>query len=212
MRPGTRYNAASMFTGIVQAMKPVRAVRKSRAGLRFDIDVPFDPREGDSIAVNGVCLTWNRGGFDAIPETLARTNLGALRRGRLVNLEPALRVGDRLGSHFVLGHVDGLGSVAAVERRGKETKMWIAMPVELSRYVASKGSIAVDGVGLTVVDAEPDRFSVALIPYTLEHTTLGRARKGARVNLEVDLFARYAKKGSGITKAFLSRAGFVPEE
>lgn len=198
-----------MFTGIVKAVARVRAVRKSRSGARLEIPLPFGAEPGDSVAVNGACLTWTGNGFDIVPETLSRTTLGALKRGSAVNLEPALKVGDRLGSHFVQGHVDAVGTVAAVERRGRETKMWFGLPADLSRYLAPKGSIAVDGVGLTVVDVEPDRFSVALIPYTLKRTTLGRARKGSPVNLEVDLLARYARRGDSVTLQFLERAGFA---
>lgn len=197
-----------MFTGIVEAMGRVRAARRTRTGARLEIELPFEAGRGESISVSGVCLTWTGAGFDVVPETLSRTTLGRLRGGDQVNLERSLRAGDRLGGHFVTGHVDAVGEVAEVRRARKETKIWIAMPVDLARYVAPKGSIAVDGVSLTVVDVEADRFSVALIPYTLARTTLGRARRGSRVNLEADILARYARKNGRITKGFLARAGF----
>ncbi|MBI2933210.1 MAG: riboflavin synthase [Planctomycetes bacterium] len=198
-----------MFTGIIEAMGRVRAVRRTKAGARLEIDLPFEARRGESVAVGGVCLTWVGAGFDVVPETLSRTTLGALKPGDRVNLERSLRVGDRLGGHFVTGHVDAVGEVARVLRAKKAVTLWVSIPVELARYVVPKGSITIDGVSLTVVDAEPDRFSVALIPVTLAHTTLGRVRGGAKVNLEVDILARYVRRGSGITKGFLRRAGFV---
>ncbi len=197
-----------MFTGIVELAR-VRSLRRSKAGARLDVDLPFDAEAGESVAVSGVCLTWNGGGFDVVPETLSRTTLGGLKAGGRVNVERSLRAGDRLGGHFVMGHVDAVGEVAAVERSRKAVALRVAMPADLARFVAPKGSIAVDGVSLTVVDVESDRFSVALIPYTLARTTLGAARRGTRVNLEVDVLARYARKDGRITKDFLRRAGFA---
>jgi len=198
-----------MFTGIVEAVARIRAVRRSSAGRRIDVELPFDATPGESIAVSGVCLTWTGAGFDAIPETLSRTTFGRLKRGDRVNLERSLRAGDRLGGHFVMGHVDAVGLVTSVARAKKAVVLRVGVPTEFSRYLAPKGSVAIDGVSLTVVDAEADGFTVALIPFTLAHTTLGRARRGTRVNLEADVLARYAKRGGAITRAFLQRAGFA---
>lgn len=198
-----------MFTGIIQAMGWVRALRRTRKGARLEVDLPFEAERGESIAVSGVCLTWNGAGFDVVPETLARTTLGSLKKSDRVNIERSLRAGDRLGGHILMGHVDAVGGVTAVGRGRRGVTLHVSMPVDLARYVAPKGSVAIDGVSLTVVDVEADRFSVALIPYTLAHTTLGRARRRTRVNLEADILARYARKDGRITKAFLDRAGFV---
>ncbi len=217
-----------MFTGIVEAVARVRAVRRTPAGRRIHVELPFDATPGESIAVSGVCLTWTgagpalrsrtrryssggdgEGGFDAIPETLARTTLGRLKPGDRVNLERSLRAGDRLGGHFVMGHVDAVGDVTSVTRAKKAVVLGVRVPAAFSRYLAPKGSVAIDGVSLTVVDVEADGFTVALIPFTLAHTTLGRARKGTRVNLEADVLARYARRGGSITRAFLQRAGFA---
>jgi riboflavin synthase len=200
-----------MFTGLVQCLAAVRAVRSMPPGKR--IDIAFSPDGevalgqiargdvalGDSVAINGCCLTMVGGGdeclaFDAGPETLARTNLGELTAGSAVNIELSLRVGDRLGGHFVSGHIEGVGTLA--ERRDERdwSTLWFNYPHELGRYMVAKGSIAVDGVSLTLVDVEQERFSVALIPHTLQATTLGRLGVGARVNLETDLLAKYAQK------------------
>jgi riboflavin synthase len=154
---------------------------------------------GASIAVNGCCLTVvdvqaETFGFDAGAETLSRTNLGRLTAGSYVNLERSLRLGDRLGGHFVTGHIDGVGQL---ERRIDDkdwSTFWFRVPAELSRQMASKGSIAVDGVSLTLVDVEPGRFSVALIPHTLKVTTLGPLEVGDPVNLETDVLAKYVEQ------------------
>lgn len=154
---------------------------------------------GGSVAVNGCCLTVvevaaGRWSFEAGPETLRRTNLGRLVPGSLVNLERSLAVGDSLGGHFVTGHIDGVGTLAARDDQGEWTTMWFACAPEVSFQMASKGSIAVDGVSLTLVDVERERFSVALIPHTLAHTTLGRRAVGDEVNLETDLLAKYVQR------------------
>jgi riboflavin synthase alpha subunit len=197
-----------VFTGIVEAMGRVRTIRRTKTGARLDIDLPFDATPGESIAVGGTCLTWNGAGFDVVPETLKRTTLGGLARGHRVNLERSLRVGDRLGGHFVMGHVDAIGDVVEIARARKAVALWVHTPASFSRYLAPKGSVAIDGVSLTVVGVEADRFSVALIPFTLARTTLGGARRGTRVNLEADVLARYAHGNGPLTKAFLDRAGF----
>ena len=153
----------------------------------------------DSISINGCCLTvvavaGDTMAFQAGPETLARTNLGELRPQSPVNLERALRVGGRLGGHFVSGHIDGTGNLVERHDHGDWSTFWFSLPRALSRQMASKGSIAVDGVSLTIVDSEPDRFSVALIPYTLAVTTLGPLEVGGQVNLETDILAKYVQR------------------
>jgi len=191
-----------MFTGLVQCLATVRAVRAQPPGKHLLVDCPqlaADAVVGDSIAINGCCLTVvdNAGGclgFEAGPETLARTNLGELTEGSRVNLEPSLRVGDRLGGHFVTGHVEGVGTLAARQDQREWSTLWVSFPPALGRYMVSKGSIAVDGVSLTLVDVEPEQFSVALIPHTLRCTTLGYLAMNGRVNLETDLLAKYAQK------------------
>lgn len=191
-----------MFTGLVQALAQIVEIHAEPPGKRLLVRAPeiaAAAKIGDSIAVNGCCLTVVavEGGnlaFEAGPETLSRTNLGELTAGSLVNLETSLAVGDRLGGHFVTGHVDGVGTVAACEKQGEWTTLWFGFPPGLSRQLVSKGSVAVDGVSLTLVDVEPDRFSVQLIPHTLAATTLGRRAVGDRVNLETDLLAKYVQK------------------
>ncbi len=187
-----------MFSGIVERVGTIERRAESNAGVSFHVRAGFDPAPapGASIAVHGVCLTVERaseGAFDvtAVAETLRRTNLGALTEGARVNLERALRVGDEIGGHWVQGHVDGLGTVAAVETRGGDVRVAIETPAPLRRYVAEKGSITVDGISLTVAAWEDPRLVVALIPYTLEQTTASAWRPGTRVNLEVDVVARY---------------------
>jgi riboflavin synthase len=159
------------------------------------IETSIEAELGDSVAVDGVCLTVvaNDEGtlsFDAVAETLARTSLGALAAGSGVNLEPALRVGDALGGHYVQGHVDGVGSYRGVDG----DLHWFDAPPEILRYVVEKGSIAVQGTSLTVAATDGTGFAVALIPHTLEVTTLGRLEPGARVNLEADVLAKYVEK------------------
>jgi riboflavin synthase len=154
---------------------------------------------GESVAVNGCCLTVvahdsQKCRFQAGPETLRRTNLGELRPGDPVNLERSLRVGDRLGGHIVQGHIDGVGRIDRLLSDGDWVLFWFTCPPELAAQMVSKGSVAVDGVSLTLVDVEESRFSVALIPHTLAHTTLGSKKPGDPVNLETDLLAKYVHK------------------
>jgi riboflavin synthase len=191
-----------MFTGLVQSLATVRQIVDSPPGKRLVIECDVISRDaaiGDSIAINGCCLTvvakdGNCLSFEAGPETLKRTTLGRLASGSRVNLEPSLRIGDRLGGHFVSGHVEGLGTLAAREDEQDWSTLTFRFPPELARYLVSKGSIAVDGVSLTLVDVDADRFSVALIPHTLAVTTLGTLSVGDAVNLETDLLAKYAQK------------------
>ena len=191
-----------MFAGLVEELGEIVSVEDRGPGRRLVVDaksVGVDAEIGASIANNGCCLTVvaideNHLVFEAGPETLKRTNLGDFVSGSLVNLERSLRIGDRLGGHFVTGHVDAIGHLD--ERLDDEdwSTFWFRVPAELTRQMASKGSIAVDGVSLTLVDVERDRFSVALIPHTLSVTTLGRLKPGDPVNLETDLLAKYVQQ------------------
>ncbi|MFL5841130.1 MAG: riboflavin synthase [Thermoleophilaceae bacterium] len=183
-----------MFTGLVEQMGEVHS-----AGTRLAVTTPLaaELQRGDSIAVNGVCLTAvditpESFEADVMEETLERSSLGRLQEGDRVNLELPLRVGDRLGGHFVQGHVDSTGAVESVEQREHSRVVRVRAPAEVLRYVVEKGSIAIDGVSLTVVDVDDDGFSVSLIPETLERTTLGSVSPGDPVNLEVDMLAKYA--------------------
>jgi riboflavin synthase len=186
-----------MFTGLVAASGRVASMREGR--LTIAVTAPLGLSDGDSISVNGVCLTAAEvaeHGFtaDVMGETLRRTALGELRAGDPVNLEPALRASDRLGGHIVQGHVDGTGVVEAVVAEGFSRLVRIEAPAALLRYVVEKGSIAVDGVSLTVAEVDGDSFSVGLIPETLERTSFGAVAVGRRVNLEVDVLAKYVEK------------------
>ncbi len=191
-----------MFSGIVERMGTVRRLIADPPGVRLVIESEVVARGveiGCSIAVNGCCLTVVEAddksfGFDAGAETLSRTNLGRLQEGSPVNLERSLKIGDELGGHFVTGHIDGLGHLDQRIDEKDWSTFWFRMPARLGRQLASKGSIAVDGVSLTLVDVEDDRFSVALIPHTLSITTLGALRKGDPVNLETDVLAKYVER------------------
>jgi riboflavin synthase len=190
-----------MFTGLVQDLGSVRAVENEPAGSRLEVETALasELSEGDSIAVNGVCLTAVSvagGAFraDVMAETLRRSSLGPLAAGDPVNLELPLRPEDRLGGHFVQGHVDGTGTVEEVTVEGFANVVRLACGPEILRYIVEKGSIAVDGVSLTVADTDDEGFTVSLIPETLERTTLGGAAPGRVVNLEVDVLAKYVEK------------------
>ncbi len=186
-----------MFTGLVAGRGVVRALSEGR--LQVETPLAAELRPGDSIAVNGVCLTAverSDGSFaaDVMPETLRRTSLEPLADGDEVNLELPLRAGDRLGGHVMQGHVDGTGSVESVNEDGLSRVVRIEAPPELLRYVVQKGSIAVDGVSLTVSSVDDQGFEVSLIPETLRQTTLGLAAPGRTVNLEVDVLAKYVER------------------
>lgn len=197
-----------MFTGIVQDVGSIRA-RVARGGdARLTIATQtLDLKraaEGDSICVQGVCLTalsitQNTFEADVSAETLSLTTLGKLQVGSAVNLEPSLRAGDPLGGHLVSGHIDGLGEIVAMQEDARSMRVTIAVPSALSRYIAQKGSVAVDGVSLTVNEVEGVRFGVNLIPHTRAVTTLGGLAAGTRVNIEIDPIARYVERllGSG---------------
>jgi riboflavin synthase len=190
--------ATDVFTGLVRDLGRVL----SFDGGRLTVAAPATAAAaelGDSVAIDGVCLTVVAldGGtlsFDAVPETLARTALSSLDRDSRVNLEPALRAGEPLGGHYVQGHVDGVGTVRSLEPEGAGKRIWIETPADLLRYVVEKGSIAVQGASLTVAATDGTGFAVALIPHTLEVTTLGALAPGDRVNLEVDVLAKYVEK------------------
>jgi riboflavin synthase len=190
-----------MFTGLVAGKGTVRGLERDGEGVRLRVETPLGGElgAGDSVAVNGVCLTAvepDAQGFaaDVMAETLRRSSLGPLGEGDEVNLELPLRAGDRLGGHVVQGHVDGVGTVAEVREEGFSRVVRIEADSELLRYVVDKGSIAVDGVSLTVAAVDGEAFEVALIPETLERTTLGSAAPGRAVNLEVDVLAKYVEK------------------
>jgi riboflavin synthase len=191
-----------MFSGIVEALGTISEIRSEPPGCRLIVREPRIATEtaiGDSICVNGCCLTvvavdGDTLAFQAGPETLARTNLGELQSGSAVNLERSLPVNGRLSGHFVSGHIDGTGRLLERIDSGDWSTFWFSVPRELAQQMASKGSIAVDGVSLTIVGSEPDRFSVALIPFTLSATTLGRLSVGDKVNLETDILAKYVQR------------------
>ena len=191
-----------MFTGIIQGLGTIKAVQRLGQGLVFHIqpDLPLrDLQEGESIAVSGVCLTAtavSNGSFrmDVSPETLSRTTLSMLRPGGHVNLERAVRPSDRLGGHLVSGHVDGVGEIVGKRSLSQFTLFSIAIPQELDRYLIEKGSIAVDGISLTVNTCKAGLFSVAIIPHTAKVTTMGLRDVGDRVNIEVDLIGKYIEK------------------
>jgi riboflavin synthase len=190
-----------VFTGLVADLGTVSDVAATADGVRLRVatSLAAELAEGDSVAVNGVCLTAvsaDAEGFTAevMNETLRRSSLAEVASGRRVNLELPLRAQDRLGGHVVQGHVDGVGAVSAVEDDGFARVVTIEAPPGLLRYVVEKGSIAVDGVSLTVASVSPDTFAVSLIPETLERTNLGAAAPGTPVNLEVDVLAKYVEK------------------
>ncbi len=193
-----------MFTGLIEEIGVIREVRRER-GLRLAVEarqVLDGMKPGDSIAVGGACLTVERvedGRFHAslLPETAEGTTLGSARAGQKVNLERPLAIGDRLGGHFVAGHVDGIAEVVSVQERGETRLVELLCPAALERYLVDKGSVALDGVSLTVRNPAGRRFAVSLVRATLEATTLGEWRVGNRVNMEADLLAKHLEKLAG---------------
>jgi len=213
-----------VFTGIVADVGSLKASAPLGRGRRMIWTTALKSSDfelGESIAVNGVCLTVDAVEKDAFatdvsPETLARSTLGEIRPGDRVNLERALRPVDRLGGHFVLGHVDGVGRLAARRREGEFEVLTFAAPPEVARYLVAKGSVAVAGVSLTVASLTAEGFTVAVIPHTLGRTTLGSAATGTRVNLEADILGKYVEKllggreaSGGLTLEALARNGFI---
>jgi len=191
-----------MFTGIISDLGRVRAIERRGADARVVIETGYDTGTidmGASIACSGPCLTVvskDRGWFavDVSAETLRLTTIGEWAVGRRINLERALRLGDELGGHLVSGHVDGIAELIGVEPEGEGVRLEVALPQPLARYVATKGSVALDGVSLTVNWVDGARFGVMIIPHTQRMTTLGEAGKGTRMNLEIDLLARYVER------------------
>ncbi len=191
-----------MFTGIVREIGTVASVTGGDERFRLEIDAPVTAPLvdiGGSVAINGVCLTAEiveppRLTFHAVPETLSRSTLGELGRGAAVNLEPALRAGDAMGGHIVQGHVDGVGRVQSIEFEGEGLRVIVEAADDMLRYCAEKGSITVEGVSLTVAELHDDAFGLVLIPHTIAETTLARLVPGQRVNLEVDVIAKYVER------------------
>lgn len=187
-----------MFSGIVEEVGEVESLDDGRLRIRARL-VTGDLSVSDSICVAGACLTVverDDDGFavDVVPETVRRTNFGSLKPGSRLNLERSLAYGGRIGGHLVQGHVDGIIDVARVADEGSSTRVWLKADPRIMRYVVEKGFIALDGVSLTIVDRDEESFSIALIPYTQEHTTFGRPRPGDRVNIEVDVTAKYVEQ------------------
>jgi riboflavin synthase len=193
-----------MFTGIVEEVGRVRKALRRAAGLFLEVDASFgeELRAGDSIAVSGVCLTVVQCapgffGADVVRETLDHTYLASLCRGDPVNLERALRAGERMGGHFVQGHVDGVGTIVSLRKEGAGKRIAVRYPPELDRYFVQKGSVAVDGTSLTIAGVGDGLVEAALVPATLERTVLGRKRCGDVVHLEADLIGKYVEKAAG---------------
>lgn len=201
-----------MFTGLIEEVGAVIAVNTSKSGNQLKIAAPRVAkkiRRGDSLAVSGCCLTLNsrRGDeliFDLLEETIARTNLKNLQRKQLVNLERAVTASERFGGHFIQGHVDCVSPVIGYQKRGADFRLEIELPHTFAHYVAMKGSIAVDGISLTVADVLPKSFVTWIIPYTKTHTNLDRVRAGDLMNLEFDIMAKYVER---MVSRYAPRAG-----
>lgn len=194
-----------MFTGCIQAIGKVKScVAEKGGGMQLVIETrSFRPRLGASIAVQGVCLTVTKSlsahfSVDVIPETKRRTTLGKLQNGSRVNLEQSLKAGDSFDGHMVMGHVDATATVTQSGKRGKDIVLTVKIPRQLQSLVTEKGSVAIDGVSLTAAKVERELVTCALIPYTLSHTTLGMLRAGNKVNIEVDVLARYVERALGV--------------
>lgn len=221
-----------MFTGIIEEVGSITEVRSMDQGRRLAVlagSLTEGMAVGDSVCVNGACLTavdLNGESFraDVSPETLTKTNLGEAKVGDRVNLERALRLSDRLNGHLISGHVDGLGVVAGMARKGNAILITVRVPEALSRYIVDKGSVAVDGVSLTVNRSYGNRFDVAIIPHTAENTTISRYRNGDHVNIETDMIGKYVErlvmargtaedrpgaKGPTLDMEFLKETGFL---
>lgn len=217
-----------MFTGIIEGLGTVTSVRSAGQGKRLTIAADFDladTKVGDSISVSGACLTAvaiarRQFDVDVSPETLAKSTLGSMRVGERVNLERALRLSDRLDGHLVSGHTDGTGVIDSCEVSGNAIIVTVGVPEALTRYMIIKGSVAVDGVSLTINHLEAGRFSVSIIPHTAALTTIGLKQKGAPVNIETDMIGKYVEKfissqhspaapPAGVTMEMLTQKGFI---
>jgi len=218
-----------MFTGIIEGLGAVTAVRPAGSGRRLAIAAAFDlagTKVGDSISVNGACLTvvaiaGRQFEVDVSPETLAKTTIGSFRLGERVNLERALRLSDRIDGHLVSGHTDGTGIIDSREAAGNAIIVTVTVAEALTRYMIVKGSVAVDGVSLTINHLEAGRFTVSIIPHTAGLTTIGFKQKGERVNIEADLIGKYVEKflsapsgpppaaPSGVSMELLAKAGYI---
>ncbi len=218
-----------MFTGIIKDVGRVRGVTRRQGGLRLRVHYT-NPKEfsnlsiDESVSINGVCQTvvalgdgWLE--VDSVEETLTKTTLGALQQGALVNLERAVRPMDRLGGHFVLGHVDCPATVESIRELGSSRELWIAFPDAFSPFIVTAGSITIDGISLTVARLEAELFAVAIIPFTFAHTTINELKSGSRVNLEFDILGKYVARQlqknttpgqsvSAINEAWLQQKGF----
>jgi riboflavin synthase len=216
-----------MFTGLIQDMGEIQSLQHRGGGASLTISTQLDLRSvkvGDSVAVEGVCLTvvevsGRTFSVEVSPETLGRTTLASLKKGQPVNLETALKMSDPLGGHLVSGHVDGTGEIAEITREGNSWRYRFRVPPEVGRYLIEKGSVAVDGISLTVAECRDQGFTVSVIPHTAGRTTLGKKKAGDKVNLENDLIAKYVEKfvhqaggpappSTRINAAFLAEHGF----
>lgn len=214
-----------MFTGIIEHLGKVKQVKLQASSAIIVVDVGTlsdDVNPGDSIAINGACLTVTQIKdsevyFDVSTETLSKTTIGGLKTSDNVNIERSLKMGDKLGGHFVTGHVDGVGVINKVENEPGQCTVWFSVSEELTNMMIKKGSVAVDGISLTIVEIREGLFSVALIPYTLEATTLGFKKAGQKVNIETDMLGKWVKRiltvnestTSGITEDLLKKKGFM---
>jgi len=191
-----------MFTGIIQKQGKITAIKHGNKALRFEVEIENflkDVKKGDSIAVNGVCttvieLSKNRFSFEAIEETIKKTNLKKLKKGSLVNLEKSIKWNEKIDGHFVQGHVDETGKILNIKNDKKRTRMTISLSQEMKPFVAYKGSISINGISLTISNVETKNFSVDIIPHTLKNTNLSQLKKNDIVNLEADMIARYLHK------------------
>ena len=194
-----------MFTGIIEGIGKVEKIKKStknRSAVQMTVNLGKNSKGlkiGQSVALNGVCLTvtkklQNKCNFEMIDETTKKTDLGNLKEGSIVNVERSLKAGDRLEGHFVLGHVDGVGTIKKIQKKPKEVQVWFEVPKSLSKYVVKKGSIAVDGISLTVVDVKKNLASVCLIPHTIDVTNFKTRSIGDKVNIETDILGKYILK------------------
>jgi riboflavin synthase len=212
-----------MFTGLVEILGNVTSTKNTGNGIRLSLKPTgdFEVALGDSIAINGVCLTVTAFNgeisFDVSPETLKSTNLGELKTGNRVNLERAMRLSDRLGGHIVTGHVDGIGTITTKKTEGEYTFYTVESPPEVLKYIVQKGSVAIDGISLTVVESDKRSFRIAIIPHTLTATNIGSKGIGDRVNLEADIIGKYVEKllgkgdvGPGLMD-LLKQEGFTDE-